>query len=103
MAKRNLILMLGLAAGMMFTAAPKAHAGVIVGVRVGAPVFAYPAPPVAYVAPGYIAPRAVVTLGPAPFYRHVYVAPRPVYYGHYYPNAYWRREHVVRRDYGWRR
>ena len=81
MRKRNLLLMCGLAVAMMFSAAPKAHAGVIVGVRVGAAVYVHPA-------------RAFVYGSP-----HVYVAPRPRAYRHVYV-----RHEYVRRGYArWRR
>lgn len=91
MTKASLVLMLGLAAGMMFTATPKAHAGVIVGVRVGAPVYVQPVRPYAY-----IAPRPLVAVNTVPVYRRYYVASRPEY------RRYWRarRERFVRRGYG---
>lgn len=94
MTKGNLVLMLGLAAGMMLTAAPKAHAGVVVGVRVGAPVYVQPVRTFAY-----IAPRPFVAVRTVPVYRRYYVAPRPVY--RRYRQA--RRERFVRRGYYGRR
>ena len=95
MKKRNLILMAGLAAAMMFSAAPKAHAGVVVGVNIGTPVYVHPVRP--YV---YVAPRPFVAVAPVPVYRRHYVARRPLYYSRWYP----RHEVVVRRGYyGWRR
>ena len=77
--------MFGLALFLVSAAAPKAHAGVIVGVSVGAPVYVHPVHPYRYFGPryGYIAPRAVVAFSPAPVYRRVYVAPAPVYYSHW--------------------
>lgn len=99
MKKRNLLLMLGLAVATMFSAAPKAHAGVIVGVRVGAPVYVHPARAYIYAAPRvYVAPRPFVVVAPYPVYRSFYVA-RPVPFRHVYV-----RPEYVRRGYaGWRR
>ncbi|HEY1802412.1 MAG TPA: hypothetical protein VGG46_15905 [Terriglobales bacterium] len=100
MRKRNLVLMFGLAVAMMFSAAPKAHAGVIVGVRIGAPVYAHPAGAFVYAAPRvYVSPRPFVTVAPFPVYRSFYRAPRPVAFRHVYV-----RHEYVRRGYnGWRR
>ena len=90
--------MFGLAVVMMFSAAPKAHAGVIVGVRVGAPVYAHPARAFVYATPrAYVAPQPFLAVVPFPVYRNYYFAPRPVMYRH----AYARHEYV-RRGY-WRR
>ena len=104
MRKRNLLVMFGLAVAMMFSAAPKAHAGVIVGVRVGAPVYVHPgrafyAAPYVYPAPRfYVAPRPFVAVAPFPVYRGFY-RPRPVAFRHVYV-----RHEYVRRGYaGWRR
>lgn len=100
MKKRNLLLMAGLAVGMMFSAAPKAHAGVVVGINVGAPVYVHPVRP--YV---YYAPRPFVAVAPVPVYGGYYAGPRPYYYSRWYP----RHEVIVRRGYygrgynGWRR
>jgi hypothetical protein len=97
MTKKNLVLMAGLAMAMMFSAAPKAHAGVMVGVNVGTPVYVHRVAVRPYV---YVAPRPFVAIAPVPVYRRYYVAPRPVYYSRYYP----RHEVIVRRGYyGWRR
>jgi hypothetical protein len=107
MKQGSLVLVLGLMVVLATAAAPKANAGVVVGVRFGAPVYV---PPVrvhayfgptyvepAYVAPAYVGPRAYVALRPRPYYRRVYVAPvyRERFYG---PRV------VVRRNfYGYRR
>jgi hypothetical protein len=100
MRKRNLLLMCGLAVAMMFSAAPKAHAGVIVGVRVGAPVYVHPARAFVYGSPHvYVAPRPFVAFARVPVYRSIYVAPRPRAYRHVYV-----RHEYVRRGYArWRR
>ena len=101
MKKTSLLLMFGLALFLVSAAVPKAHAGVVVGVSVGAPVYVHPVHPYRYVGPryGYIAPRAVVAFSPAPVYRRVYVAPAPVYYSHWAP-----RRYAFHRDfYGYRR
>jgi hypothetical protein len=100
MRKRNLLLMLGLAVATIFSAAPKAHAGVIVGVRVGAPVYVHPARAFFYASPRvYVAPRPFVAVAPFPVYRSFYVARRPVAFRHVYV-----RQEYVRRGYvGWRR
>lgn len=90
MKKTSLLLVFGLALVLASAAVPKANAGVVFGVGVGAPVYVHPvhayryfAPGYGYVAPGYFAPEPYVTFGPAPFYWHAYVAP-PVFYGRYY-------------------
>jgi hypothetical protein len=106
MKKTSLLLVLGLAVILASAAAPKANAGVVVGVGIGAPIYVppvrygYVAP--AYVAPGYVAPTyvgsgAYVAVGPRPFYRRAYVAPvfRDRFYG--------RRVVVHRNFYGYRR
>ncbi|HEY1463641.1 MAG TPA: hypothetical protein VGF44_09510 [Terriglobales bacterium] len=96
MKKSNLVLMAGLAVGIMFSAAPKAHAGVVVGVNVGAPVYVHPVRPYVYYAPhAYYAPRSFVAVAPVRVYRRNYAGP---YYSRWYPR------HEVRRGYyGWRR
>lgn len=100
MRKRNLLLMCGLAVAIMFSAAPKAHAGVIVGVRVGAPVYVHPARAFVYAAPRvYVAPRPFVAVAPFPAYRSFYVAPRPMAFRHVYV----RHEYVRRGHADWRR
>jgi hypothetical protein len=108
MKKTSLLLVLGLAAILGTTAVPKANAGVVVGVTVGAPVYVHPArvyvaPP--YVAPAYVAP-AYVTPAPyvafrayPPVYRRAYIAPGPRFYGRWYGP----RVVVHRNYYGWRR
>lgn len=105
MKKTSLLLVLGLAVMLGSTAVPKANAGVVVGVSVGAPVYvhrarvyvgpSYVAP--AYVAPAYVAPAPYVAFRAyPPVYRRAYVGPR--YYGRWYgPRV------VVRHSYGWRR
>ena len=95
MKKTNLLLVFGLALVLASVAAPKAHAGVVIGVTVGTPVYVHPVHPYRY-----IAPRPVVAYVPAPVYRRVYVAPAPVYYSRWYP----QRRYVVHRGYyGWHR
>jgi hypothetical protein len=88
MRKTSLLLVLGVALVLASAAAPKASAGVVVGVAAGAP--AYPVHAYGYVAPGYVArpyfvPRPYVAFVPAPVYPRVYVAPEPVYYRQWYP------------------
>src|SRR5581483_5433389 len=95
MKKTGLLLVLGLAVMVGTAAAPKANAGVVVGVSVGAPVYVHPAR--VYVAPAYVAPAPYVAFRAyPPVYRRVYVGPR-VYSRWYGPRV------VVRRSYGWRR
>lgn len=91
MKKVSLLLTLAIAAVLGSAAAPKANAGVVVGVRVGTPVYVRPAPLYPYVVP-----RPYVAYVPPRFYPRVYVAPAPVYYGHGYPRRYY-----ARRDYDW--
>lgn len=96
MKKASLLTALGLALIFSVAAAPKANAGVVLGVRVGTPVYVGPG----YVAPvhyRYYAPRPYVVFRPAPVYRRFYVAPgfRARWYGPRY---------VSRRGfYRWRR
>jgi hypothetical protein len=100
--KTSLLLVLGLAVILGTTAVPKANAGVVVGINVGAPVYVHPAR--VYVAPPYVAPAYVA---PAPYfgfrayppvYQRAYIAPAPRFYGRWYgPRV------VVRPGYGWRR
>jgi hypothetical protein len=104
MKKASLLLVLGLAMMLGFAATPKANARVVVGVGVGigGPVYVPPAPvyvaPPVYVNP-YVAPVPYAAYVPGPYYRHVYVAPRPVFRGRYYA-----RRYAVRRDFrGYRR
>jgi hypothetical protein len=105
MRKRNLLLMLGLAVAIMFSAVPKAHAGVIVGVRIGGPMYVHPARAFVYAAPRvYVAPRPFVAVTPFLAYRSFYVAPRPVAFRHVYvQREYVRHEYVHRGYVGWRR
>lgn len=99
MKKTSLLMVLGLALVAASAAAPKANAGVVVGVQVGAPVYVHPARPYfygprVYVGPRYVAPQPYVRYVPAPLYPRAYVAPGPVYYRHWYPRGY-----VGRRDF----
>lgn len=77
---------------LVSAAAPKANAGVVVGVGVGTPVYVRPAP--AY---PYVVPRPYLAYGPPRVYPRVYVAPAPAYYWHGYTRGYY-----ARRDYDWR-
>ena len=92
MLKTSLLAVMTLAAALLFLNPPKAHAGVAIGVTVGAPV---------YVRPVYPYPYAVVRPVPRP----VYVYPRPyvyspvVYGRYYYRRPYWRHERFERREY----
>jgi hypothetical protein len=103
MKKTSILTVLGLAL-VLASAAPKANAGVVFGVGVGAPVYPvraygyvgsrYYAP--GYYAPGYvarpyIAPGPYVGYGPVPVYRRYY-APAPVFYGRYYDRRFERRD-----------
>ena len=89
MKKTGLLLVLGVALVLASAAAPKANAGVVVGVAVGAPGYVYPLHRYGYVAPAYVpGPYGYVT----PVYPRVYVGPG--YYGQWYP-----RHYVARRDY----
>ena len=102
MKKTSLLLVLGLAAILGTAAVPKANAGVVVGVSVGAPVYVHPGRVYVerpYVAPVYVAPAPYVAFRAyPPVYRRAYVAPAPRFYGRWYgPRV------VVHRAYGWRR
>ena len=98
----GLMTVLGFALVLCSAAAPKANAGVVVGVQIGAPVYVAPRPYV-YVGPGYVAPTYVGYV-PAPvyarpyyvrpYYARPYVVRGPVYYRHWYP-----RRDYARRDY----
>ncbi len=102
MKKTSLLLVLGVALVLASAAAPKAKAGVVVGVAVGGhvyPVRAYGYMAPGYFEPGYVArpyfePRPYAAFVPAPVYPGVYVAPAPVYYRRWYP-----RRYVARRDF----
>jgi hypothetical protein len=91
MKKTSLLLVLGVALVLASAAAPKANAGVVVGVAVGAPGYVYPVHRYGYVAPAYVMPGPYAYV-PAPVYPRVYGA--PVYYQQWYP-----RHYVARRDY----
>jgi hypothetical protein len=105
MKKTSLLMILGLALVLGSAAAPKANAGVVFGVGVGAPVYPvraygyvgprYYAP--SYYAPGYVAAPYVapyVDYGYAPTYRRYY---SPYRYGRDYDRRYDRR--VERREF----
>lgn len=99
MKNASLILTLAIAVILCSAAAPKANAGVVVGVAVGTPVYVRPAAPYPYVVPG-----PYVAYGP-----RVYVAPAPVYYRNWYPQRYYARrdydrhwDHDRDRDRRWR-
>jgi hypothetical protein len=102
MKKTSLLMVLGLAVILASAATPKANAGVVVGVRIGAPVYVPPVraygyvAPVyvrpAYVAPAYVGPHAFVRVGPRRVYRRAYVAP-------VYRDRYYRTRVIVRRDF----
>jgi hypothetical protein len=95
MKKTSLLLVLGLAVILGTAAVPKANAGVVVGVTVGAPVYVHPAR--VYVAPRYIAPAYIGFRTYPPVYRRAYVG--PAFYGRWYGP----RVVVHRGYYGWRR
>jgi hypothetical protein len=111
MKKTSLLLVLGLAMILVSAAAPKANAGVVVGVNIGAPVYVHPvraygyvgpayAAPVyvgpAYGPPAYVAPRAYVAIGPDRYYRRAYVGPEW--------HERWHEQRFVRHDRDdWRR
>ena len=83
MRKSSLLLVLGLTVIAVSAAVPKANAGVVFQVGVGAPVYGYPVPAYGYVEPpyvpygtsyfepGYVAPYVVVR--PGAYYRRAYV------------------------------
>ena len=91
MLKKSLFAVFGLAVALAFANPPKAHAGVVIGVTVGAPVYARPV---------YPYPYAVVRPLPRPVYVYPrpYVYPAPVYYGRAYRPD-WRHERFERREY----
>src|SRR6266568_3242781 len=79
MRKTGLLLVLGVALVLTSAGAPKASAGVVVGVAVGGPVYVRPVHAYGYfgpryVAPHYFAPGSYVAFGPAPVYPRVYIA-----------------------------
>jgi hypothetical protein len=99
MKKASLLMVLALALIGLSAAAPKAHAGVVVGVEVGAPVYVHPGRPYlygprVYVGPRYEAPWPYAGYVAAPIYPRAYVSPGRVYYRHWYPRGY-----VGRRDF----
>jgi hypothetical protein len=92
MLKKSLFAVFGLAMALLFANPPKAHAGVAIGVTVGAPV---------YVRPLYPYPFAVVRPVPRPIYVYPrpYYCPRPIFYGPVYERPYWRHERFERHEY----
>ncbi len=93
MKKTSLLMVLGLALLAASVAAPKANAGVVVGVEVGTPVYVHTARPYfygprVYVGPRYVEPVPYSGYVAAPIYPRAYVAPGPVYYRHWYPRGY---------------
>jgi hypothetical protein len=101
MKKTSLLMILGLALVLGSAAAPKANAGVVFGVGVGAPVYpvrayGYVGPrnyAPSYYAPGYVggvylAPGPYVDYGYAPVYRRYHA---PYRYGRDYDRHYDRR------------
>ena len=105
MKKLSLLMVLGLAAIIGSAATPKANAEVVVGVRIGGPVYVHPVRVYGYVAPAYVrpvyvAPRAYVAIGPRPYYRRAYVAPVRVFHR----DRFYGPRVIVHRDYyGYRR
>jgi len=95
MKQASLLLTLAIAVVLVSAAAPKANAGVVLGVRVGSPVYVRPAPLYPYVVP-----RPYVAYGPR-VARRVYLAPAPVYSRYGYSRRYYaRRDHDWRWDHG---
>jgi hypothetical protein len=92
MLKRSLLAVFGLTMALVFVNPPKAHAGVAIGVTVGAPV---------YVRPVYPYPYAVVRPVPRPVYVYPlpYAYAGPVFYGRVYDRPYWRHERWERHEY----
>jgi hypothetical protein len=91
MLKKSLLAVFGLAMALVFVNPPKAHAGVAIGVTVGAPVYVRPVYPYAY---------AVVRPVPRPVYIYPpYAYAGPVYYGRDYYRPYWRHERWERHEY----
>lgn len=93
MLKKNLLVLFGLALALACLNPPKAHAGVVVGVTVGTPVYVRPVPRF-----GYVCPRPVPYPGPY-VYPRAYVYPGPVVYGGFYHGGYWPRERFERHEY----
>jgi hypothetical protein len=101
MKKASLLMVLVLALIGLSAGAPKANAGVRVGVQVGTPVYVHPARPYFYGPRVYVGPRYVVPVPyagyvAAPIYPRAYVAPAPVYYRHRYPRVYAGRRDFYR-------
>ena len=94
MKKTGLLLALSLVLVLAYTAVPKANAEVVVGVRIGGPVYVHPVAPY-----GYVVPRPYVAYVPAPIHPRVYVAPAPVYYWPWYGQRYFAHRDYDRRDY----
>jgi len=92
MLKKSLLAVFGLAMALAFVTPPKAHAGVAIGVTVGAPV---------YVRPVYPYPYAVVRPVPRPVYVYPrpFYGPHPVFYKRAYYRPYWRHERFERHEY----
>jgi hypothetical protein len=91
MSKKSVFAVFGLAMALVFMNPPNAHAGVAIGVTVGAPV---------YVRPVYPYPYAVVRPVPRPVYIYPpYAYAGPVYYGRDYDRPYWRQQRWERHEY----
>jgi hypothetical protein len=86
MLKKSFLAVFGLLAVLAFATPEKAHAGVVVGVTIGGPVYARPV---------YAYPYAYV----APVPRPTYVYPRPIVYRRIYNRPYWRHERNERHEY----
>jgi hypothetical protein len=88
MLKRSLLAVMGLVMALAFVNPPKAHAGVVIGVTVGArPVYRYP----------YVIARPVSR--PVYVYPRPYYYPRPIFYRPVYERPYWRHERWERHEY----
>jgi hypothetical protein len=86
MLKKTLFAVFGLAVALAFATPEKAHAGVVIGVTVGGPVYVRPAyRPYVYLPP-VVYPRPYVYGGPA------------VYGRYYYDRPYWRHEGFERHE-----
>jgi len=92
MRKTSLLMILGLALVLGAAAVPKANAGVVFGVGVGAPI--YPVRAYSYVGPRYYAPAyydwgyvAGPYVAPGPYFDYGYA---PVYRRYYPPYRYGR-------------
>jgi hypothetical protein len=110
MKKTSLLMILGLALVLGSAAAPKANAGVVFGIGVGAPVYpvrAYGYAGPRYYAPSYYAPGYVAAPYVAPYVDYGYAPTYPRYYSPYrYGRDYDRRydRRAERREFrGYRR